>query len=123
MYIFSYKKWFQKPLHVSSLLFTVPFLYFYKDKLYDFFYFLTNRKRIKTENILTKSDDYIENKKEQFPNPFKGILEMFKPVKIFKRKAGKYQVEKVKDVARSAAKQNCLVMYDVFKKAHRMMTW
>lgn len=66
MYIFSYKKWFQKPLHVSSLLFTVPFLYFYKDKLYDFFYFLTNRKRIKTENILTKSDDYIENKKEQF---------------------------------------------------------
>lgn len=66
MYIFSYKKWFQKPLHVSSLLFTVPFLYFYKDKLYDFFNFLTNRKRIKKENILTKSDDYIENKKEQF---------------------------------------------------------
>lgn len=66
MYIFSYKKWFQKPLHVSSLLFSVPFLYFYKDKLYDFFCFLTNRKRIKTENILTKSEDYIENKKEQF---------------------------------------------------------
>ncbi len=71
MYIFSYKKWFQKPLHVSSLLFTVPFLYFYKDKLYDFFYFLTNRKRIKNENILTKSDAYIENKKEQLLERFK----------------------------------------------------
>ena len=66
MYIFSNKNWFQKPLHVSSLLFTVPFLYLYKDKLYDFFNFLTNRKKIKTENILTKSDDYIENKKKKF---------------------------------------------------------
>jgi len=66
MNFFSNNKWLQKPLHVSSLLFSVSFLYLYKDKLCDFFYFLTNRKRIKIENILTKSDDYIENKKELF---------------------------------------------------------
>tara|TARA_Y100000034_G_scaffold136889_1_gene216722 strand:- start:293 stop:1666 length:1374 start_codon:yes stop_codon:yes gene_type:complete len=64
-----------------------------------------------------------EEKKEPFPNPFKGLSEMIKPIKIFKRKAGKYEIEKVKEAAKSTAKQNCLVIYDVFKKAHRMMTW
>lgn len=66
MYIFSYKKWFQKPLHVSSLLFTLPFIYICKDKLYNFLNFLINKKSLKPKNILTRSNDYLENKTELF---------------------------------------------------------
>jgi len=70
-----------------------------------------------------EEDKKEEKKKKTFPNPLKGISELFKPVKIFKKKAGKYEVKKVLEAANSASKQNCLIAYDVFKKAHRMMTW
>ena len=65
MNFFSNNKWLQKPLHMSSFLFAIPFIYFYKDRLYNLLNVL-NKKSIRRENILTKSDDYIENKKKLF---------------------------------------------------------
>lgn len=65
MNFFSNKEWLQKPLHLSTMLFTIPFVYLYKDRLYNLLNFL-NRKSIKKVNILTKSDNYIENKKKLF---------------------------------------------------------
>ncbi len=75
------------------------------------------------DKYLGDEEDKIKEKNKSFPNPMKGLLDTLKPIKLFKRKAGKYETEKLSQAARNAAKQNCLVIYDVFKKAHRMMTW
>lgn len=40
-----------------------------------------------------------------------------------KKKAGKYEQSKVYGEAQSKAKSSCFTLYDVFKKAHRMITW
>ena len=34
-----------------------------------------------------------------------------------------YQESKLKAAAKAKAKGSCLTLYDVFKKAHRMITW
>jgi len=64
-----------------------------------------------------------ESKKEPFPNPLKGIKDILKPLKVFKRNAGNYEKKKVLVAANTEAMNKCLILYDVFKKAHRMMTW
>ena len=66
-----------------------------------------------------------DDKKENFTSYLKEIFKVFKikPFSGFKRKASNYEVEKVMGAAKGAAKQNCLILYDVFKKAHRMITW
>lgn len=80
-------------------------------------------------------DHYLEGDKgeeipKEFPNPFKGLQEIFSPLKkvnvptpFGKKQASSFQTKKVTDEAKEVAKQNVLVLYDVFKKAHRMMTW
>ncbi len=70
-----------------------------------------------------EKDEKKEEKKKSSLNPLKSISGIFKPVRIFKKKAGKYEIKKVLDATNNASKQNCLIAYDVFKKAHRMMTW
>ena len=66
-----------------------------------------------------------EIKEKKSSNPLKGILNFMriKPTKLFRRNATKYEIEKVENAAKNSSKQNCLIIYDVFKKAHRMMTW
>lgn len=66
MNIFFHKKWLQRPLFISSILVTIPFLYMYKNKIYSFFRSLFVKQIAPKENILTQTDQYIEKKKQFF---------------------------------------------------------
>lgn len=66
MNIFFHKKWLQRPLFISSILVTIPFLYMYKNKIYSFFRSLFVKRIAPRENILTQTDQYIEKKKQFF---------------------------------------------------------
>ena len=39
------------------------------------------------------------------------------------KSAGKYREKEVMKATQSAAAGNCILLYDIFKKAHRMITW
>jgi len=63
-----------------------------------------------------------------FGNVFKGLQEMIGPIgsgasSFIPKSDSGYKVSKVKQAAGEAALNSCLVLYDVFKKAHRMVTW
>ncbi|MFH1376179.1 MAG: hypothetical protein ABIH25_00940 [Candidatus Woesearchaeota archaeon] len=57
------------------------------------------------------------------PNPFKGFKEIFGPLKNLRGYASKYQEDQIKKVAEESSMGTCLLCYDLFKKAHRMVTW
>jgi hypothetical protein len=100
-----------------------------KEEVFEDMALVENLTDVSLKDLQDDIDKYMgkeekpKEEKEPFPNPFKGISEMLKPIKLFKRKAGKYEIAKVREAANNAAKQNCLIIYDVFKKAHHMMTW
>lgn len=73
-----------------------------------------------------------KKKKPMFEMPFgsvfRGFKEMIGPIgtgaKGFVPKSEKgYKVNKIRAAAGEAALTSCLVLYDVFKKAHKMVTW
>ena len=78
-----------------------------------------------------KDEEEVEEKKKPFlPNPLKGLGEIFKPLKgtsgffkEYKSQGTSYQEAKLRKAAQEKAKGSCITLYDVFKKAHKMLTW
>lgn len=77
-----------------------------------------------------------EKKKFKIENPFgnlsKGFEDMFEPIKdvgktfkdIFKREPSEgFKMSEMKNAAKDQAKDLCYLAYDIYKKAHGMMTW
>ncbi len=70
-----------------------------------------------------KEEDFFVSLKKGFKGlgEFGNILGSFVPGS--EKKAGSFEEKKVLSEAQSVAKSRCFTLYDVFKKAHRMMTW
>jgi len=73
-----------------------------------------------------------KKKKNTFQLPFGSVFQGFKEVSgevksslsAFSPTAdSSYRVKKIKECASEAALNDCLALYDIFKKAHRMVTW
>jgi hypothetical protein len=64
-------------------------------------------------------------KKEKLPNPFAGLKELLSPFNTLfaEKEANLTQKKLVIKTAKSEAMDSCQLLYDVFKKTHRMMTW
>jgi hypothetical protein len=82
------------------------------------------------DHFLDDEEEVEEKKVFVLPNPLKGFKELVAPLKNvpeffgdFKPKGTSYQESKLKAAAKAKAKGSCLTLYDVFKKAHRMITW
>jgi len=62
--------------------------------------------------------------KSPFGNLGKGFKEALSPVKhMLKFGEHSYEVKKVKEKAQETAINSCFVLYDVYKKAHGMLSW
>jgi hypothetical protein len=72
-----------------------------------------------------EKEDKKVKKKSSIPNPFKGLKELFSPLGslIETKKATSYQKGLVIGEVKSDAMANCQILYSVFKKSHRMVTW
>ena len=77
-----------------------------------------------------------EKKKFRIENPFgnlkEGFEDMWEPIKdvgktfkdIFKRESSEgFKMNEMKNAAKEQAKEICYTAYDIYKKAHSMMTW
>ena len=64
-------------------------------------------------------------KKEKLPNPFLGLKELLSPLNALfaEKEANSTQKKLVVKSAKSEAMDSCQLLYSIFKKTHRMMTW
>ena len=78
---------------------------------------------------IEKTEEPGEEKKSGIPNPLEPLKEIGKPfqnlkVPLFsKKRANKYMVEKLKEKAKETATEKSVLLYNVFKKSHRMLGW
>lgn len=70
-----------------------------------------------------KEDQFKKKGKLEIPSPIKGLKEVFGPLFTMRRTASKYQELQIRNFAQEKATTLCLTAYDVFKKAHSMVTW
>jgi hypothetical protein len=110
-----------------------------KQELYDDMDIVEHLTSVSLKELQVDLDDLLkpekkeEDKKKKFQspvgNPFKGFVEGVKPIKyIFgaflkESPAGGFAIGKIKDKAKSTALKQCLTIYDIYKKAHGMVTW
>ena len=81
------------------------------------------RKKIKK-----KIKELKAGKEKKLANPFAGIGKGFKEIfsgfdNLFSGKSHSYIKSRVKEQALAKAETSCFVVYDIFKKARRMLTW
>lgn len=110
-----------------------------KQELWDDMDIVENLTNVSLKELQTDLDDLLkEEKKEEkkkkksgstLGNPLKGFKEAMHPIKDLLNSlssassGGGYAFSKVKDKAKSTALKQCLAIYDVYKKAHGMVTW
>jgi hypothetical protein len=110
----------------------------YTQEVYENMALVEELTEFSLESLQEDLDEYIypRDKKEKendedffvaLKRGFKGLSEFGnvfgKILPTSEKKAGKFEKGKVKSKAQGVALSRCFTLYDVFKKAHRMITW
>ena len=95
--------------------------------------FIENLTESSLKDMQADIDYYVQGKepeikkitKEKLPNPFMGMKELLSPLTALfaEKEANSTQKKLVIGAAKSEAMDSCQLLYDIFKKTHRMMTW
>ncbi len=110
----------------------------YAQEVYENMAMVEELTEFSLEKLQDDLDEYIypekKEKKEESEDFFVALKRGFKGLGEFgnafskiiptsEKKAGKFEEKKVKGEAESVARARCFTLYDIFKKAHRMITW